>query len=209
MNYEEMIDLLRSGGIDVDTFDTRSAKSLSDLYKEIEDREITLHIHKDRVTRVALTVKIMIVIGGIEYIRQLKRVYPSGKEVVRKGFASITETRRRGESSYTAVIRGMQEECGIAIDETHIRIPSPETRLYLSENYGIDDPQQEVDEHESTVYEGLITIGHVEYFEVHLPSRPWPEDVRIIDDCGVKIHLEYWRLPTPSVFEAYLRALST
>lgn len=209
MDYEEMIDLLRDGGVDTDTFNERSAKSLSDLYAEIRERDITLHLHRGRATRIAQTVKILVVVNGIEYIRQLRRVYPSGKVVVRKGFASITETRKRGECAYDAVVRGMQEECEISITHANIRIPSMITRSFLSENYGISDPLQEIDEHESTVYDGLITIGHVEYFEVHLASRPWPEDVRVIDDMGVKIHLDYWRLPNPPIFEDRLRALSS
>ena len=208
MEYNDMLSLLRKGGVDTDTFDARSAKSLQDLYTEISSKEVVLQIYKGRACRVALTVKILIVINKREYIRQLKRVYPNGKSVHRGGIASISETRIRGEHLTHTVKRGMLEECGIVIDDTQIRSPTIEDHLFMSDNFGISELMQKVDEHDSTVYEGVLSVSSVDLFEVHLAERPWQDEIRVIDDNGVQIHLGYWRPENPEKFQLLIDALT-
>lgn len=208
MDYDKMIAILRAGGVDTDTFDSRSAKSLRDLHAEISSKEVVLQLYKGRACRVALTVKILIVINRLEYIRQIKRVYPNGKSVHRGGIASISETRIRGEHLTDTVKRGMEEECGIVIDDSQIRMPTINDHLYMSDNFQISEMIQKVDEHDSSVYEGVLSVSSVDLFEVHLTERPWKDEIRIIDDNGVKIYLGYWSPSNPSQFLALIDALS-
>lgn len=59
MTYEAMIELLsKAKGVNLETFDWKGNKSLADLHREIEERDVTLHIHEQtgEAIRVALSV---------------------------------------------------------------------------------------------------------------------------------------------------------
>ena len=211
MEYADLTSFLTASGVDVEELD-QGPKDSHQLLQEIQKKEVTLQCSAGKVWRIAETVKIVVRIGDEhdpEFIKQTARIYPGGKHVAMKGFATITETRIRGEELSEAVIRGMREECGLTIAPEQITMPNALDCLKM-EHIGISEYGQRIDAHRSSVYRGIWSVANVSLFEVRLPKRPWPENLRVIRDGDVLITLRYWKpsVEMPEHFERRLRALS-
>jgi|GEM_PF-5729446 len=211
MKHIDLISFLMAGGVNVKELD-RGPKDSHQLLQEVEKKEVKLVHSEGKVWRVAETVKIVVRIGDEhhpEFIKQTARIYPDGKHVQMKGFATITETRIREEELSETVIRGMREECGLVIAPEQIAMPNALDCLKM-EHLGIPEYGQKIDAHPSSVYSGIWSVANVSLFEVRLAKRPWPENLRVIDDGGVLITLLYWKpsADMPEHLEQRLRALS-
>lgn len=193
---EEMIDFLRKGGVDVDTFDQQSPKKLDELFAETKKREVILsNNYRGRVCRIAMTVKVLLYAEGRYLLKERYRIYPNGRRVEKHDPGSFSETRIQGERSDETVIRGMREECGIEVTKKDlVLIPdSPEM------------PRRQ--EYESKAYAGLLTLAHVEWMAVTLPKRPWEEKYKFLEDNGTKIFVEWEEDETMGRFDDLLHQL--
>lgn len=184
MNYTDMIMLLQNRGVDLKKLD-EGLKDSRQLHREIAERDVVLAYDSKlkRVVRIALSVKILISAEG----RQLHEIgrtyapcvaYPGGKTVTRVKEWSISETRKRRESVPDAAIRGLWEECKLAIRHDHLIL------------FNLPD---EIDTHESSVYAGILSSVCIQYVRLELPQMPWKGE-RTIDDGGVKIHTKWFDL---------------
>lgn len=177
-SFEDMLELLSSGGIDITDFDQRGNKTLKDLYKEVAERDVVLF--KDpvsgRIVRHALSVKLIIKTSDA-WLLETKRVYANGTEVQMIREWSISETRKRGEDALDCAIRGVYEELGVIVgDPTELK-----NRLVFDEET----------EHESKVYPGLLSRVVIRRFEWHMPRRIH-EHGTIVRDGDVQIYLRWF-----------------
>ena len=181
MTYENMIALLRKGGVNVENFDHVSLKTLGQLFEEIENRDVDLVFHKDtgRVIRCAVTVAILVQVPNENLVLlETKRVYRNGKVVKRLKEWSMSETCKRGEELLDSAIRGVREELGLEIAREEIDVSWHQDFL----------------EHESSVYCGVRSHVMLQRLFLKMDTRPWKEEVRVIDDLGTKNHLEWFRV---------------
>ena len=183
MSYEEMLALLREGGIDTDTFDQKSLKTLKQLHDEIVAFDIVLvHDHmRGRISRVATTVRVRITAQEDHFLLvEKKRVHPNGERSRENFDYSISETRKRGEGTSAAVVRGVWEECGIVINEGMVEYNA----WYW--------PTRRESYYPSSTYNGIWTFAMYDVANVKLPCLPWK--AKIVEDNGVQIHLEWIEL---------------
>lgn len=186
MTYEEMIDLLQGGGINVDTFDKESEKSLADLYAEIRERDVDLQVIDGLVVRSARTVRIIITVPNEKLqLHEIGRRYKNGTVLREIQEWAVSETRRKSsetvsaESVLDAAIRGLREELNL-----HVTADDLDRGKYVFLNH--------LGKHRSTVYRGLWSFVVVEYVLLVLPKLPWPANhKRNIDDNGVEKILEW------------------
>lgn len=176
MQYADMLMLLQGRGVDTENFDKLSRKTLCQLHKEIEERDVVLAYDKKicRLVRVAMSVKVLIIAEGYQ-LNEVKREYRNGSSIGKTKEWSISETRKRGENVSDAAIRGLREECGLKIR------PDQLTILSLAD---------EIDTHESSVYAGIVSSVCIQHVRLELPRMPWKGN-RVIDDDGVKIHTRW------------------
>jgi len=176
MSYRDMLTFLLGRGVDIDTFDSRSKKSLAQLHREIADRDVVLTYDKKnkRILRTAMSVKILIKAGGYQ-LHEVKRKYANGQVLEHLREWSISETRKREESVLDAAVRGLREEC--ELDVRH-------DQLTPWHEYDV------IDIHQSKVYEGITSCSVIQHVTLSLPERPWG-DRTIIDD-GVEIFTKWF-----------------
>lgn len=180
--YVKMIALLKKGGIDTDTFNRKSCKTLYELFEEILHRDVVLAYvpQTGRIVRCAITAAILIRVPserlqllevGREFIRTQKR-HDKIKEW------SMSETKKSGEELNAAAVRGLREELGLEIS------PKQLEPLWLG---GHEFPM-----YQSNTYAGLWSYTMIQRFLLELPKRPWPEMTRVVEDGKTKIYLKWF-----------------
>lgn len=186
--YEQMLELLRRGGINTDQFNDESLRTLNDLYRELE-KDVTLVINAEgRVARHARSVKVAIEsVDGYELVEIAREFLEKGQKLehaVPKPWA-VSETRGRDELPLKAAERGLREEYGLLPHEYHL--------MYDPLNEGVDA----VDIHESSVYKGVLSVVTIQRFRIMMPERKWASG-RVLKDGNIRLHLQ-WR---PTSFRA-------
>ncbi len=188
MIYQEMIDFLREGGIDTETFDNRGAKTLKDLFIEIQSREVDLmlrlHEQKMRPARFAKSSKVLIRTKA-ECLVETHRIYPNGLRVEKTiggtngslpSRWTVSETATKDETPLQTILRGLWQE--LKFD-----LMSPKELLRVP-------PHTLFDVHESSVYPGLLTVNLTTWFEWLIKER-FGDDTMVIEDYGVFNHLAW------------------
>lgn len=178
IRYDEMLMLLKGRGINVDTFDQVSRKTLRQLHEEIEERDVVLGYDKKlgRVIRTALSVKVLIIAEGFQLL-EIKREHRDGTVIEKLKQWSISETRKRGELVFDAAVRGLSEECGLTV--------RPEELTEIRE-------LREMNIHESSAYAGLMSAEFTDYVTLKLEKMPWQGD-RVTTDHSVKIYTRWFK----------------
>lgn len=176
----ELVDLLSRGkGIDVNTFDEVGLKSIDDLLKEWNERDVDLILNSRReLVRSAVSVKILIWCADF-HLLETRRIYREGQVVEKLQEFTISETVKRGESLFKAAIRGLIEELNMF-------------EFDLSKLKQAQQIYQDKDYHPSTVYPGVFSEVTSFRFELEVPK---PFDLklgRVVKDNGVETHLEWF-----------------
>lgn len=181
MTYDEMLLLLQKGGIDTETFDAISRKTLVQLYEEVQSRDVVLLFNEktQRVIRCALTVAILIRVPSEGYqLRETGREFRNGTAIHILKEWSMSETCKRGEEMLQAASRGIREELGLEVDPLQFM---QATKIW----------QQDFLSYESTAYSGIRSHVMVQRLMLDLPERPWKEMTRVIEDNGTRVHLAW------------------
>lgn len=108
MTYEEMIECLRAGRVNVDRFD-EGRKTLEELYDEIDGYDVTLTLVEMngvmRAVRSAMNVKILIK-SRLGYFCETSRTYRNGERVEKFSPWGLSETRKKPGSRGRRLFRG-------------------------------------------------------------------------------------------------------
>ena len=151
---ETLATKLKDNGIDISKWNQGNAKTVEDLFKEIEEGETELT--KD--VRGKLLRKVLGVGAEVYYtdgektfiLKEQKQVFDDGRERVRNLGRSINGKMRFGENSRDAIIREVEEELGIA------------------NNYPMEELETIIDTNDSQSYPGLLSNYIVEVFKINL-----------------------------------------
>lgn len=165
MNREGMLQCLRTGGMNVETFDEDGHKTLEELEMELDSRDITLTNEvidgRVRAVRVALNVKVLVSsrIGTLCEVGRHFRPRVGYNRSILWAFKTwgLSETRKRKETALEAAIRGFYEEHGLRIAKDKLR-----------PLHGPDEPNT----HDSTVYGNfsrcpLVSRVYSQFFALH------------------------------------------
>lgn len=125
---------LQNAGIDTSKWGTGNTKTLEHLLNEILCGEVTLVQQETG----ELVRQVVIVVADIYYdnpngkrlhLKENRQVFADGRERVRDHLPqSVSEKIKPNEDSREAIIRGIREELGIAIDETDAKFVSTESK---------------------------------------------------------------------------------
>lgn len=176
-SYEEMIKLLSMAkGVDLETFDAKGARSLMNLYMEIQQRDVLLTLNeKGQADKFSQKVEIIItdLTRNARWLETQRR-YPNGTIVSKLQEFTIRETRKRGESGLKAAQRGL-------LEELHY-VPYSHSELQL-----LHEPESK-NTSKSSVYPGILSTVTTTRFEMHTERFPCRqgEQVIILKDYGGK-----------------------
>jgi len=177
-------------GIDMKNFDLFSAKPMSKLFKEIQEQDAILKYNPvtHRVERHARSVRTRIyeLRQNIVWIEVARR-YPSGQVRPKKKSFSTSETLKPWENGLDGVLRGAArcniEEMKPVWDKVGY-LPKPED---LTPQLGNGGLMEELDEHDSSVYEAVLSIVRVHwvdlYLDFHNPGMSLGNEIIILKDC--------------------------
>jgi hypothetical protein len=180
MDREGMLQCLRAGGVNVDTFDEDGYKSLDDLFREIVTRDVTLtnaRINgRMRAVRTAFNVKVLVSseLGTLCELGRHYHVKDGYRRPVLWAFKpwGLSETRKRDETIKEAAIRGFHEEHrGLVVSEDELR--------------PLDGPD-EPDTHDSTVYANtskvpVVSRVYTQYLAFHREAAICPSQDALPD----------------------------
>lgn len=214
-SFDEMVDALRSKGIDVDNFDTIGGKTLRHLYEEHQSTEMYLMFDDDaaRVLRVAFTAAVLVrVPKQRKHLIEVKREFHNGRVVEKRKEWSITETRKKVPTiteEFLEKLREIKMFDQLAQMQELRRYPVEsltDTAIRgLSEELGIviaDSSQLKIDVprhghtfpyYRSTAYHQIWSKTHIERFVCDLKVIPWHLRAKTVvhRDSGTKITLEW------------------
>lgn len=180
LEQDEIKRLLAKYDVSIDALNT-GRKNFNDLCTEVQKKEATLIEYRGELLRYASSVKIIVDADGYRLLHQATRYTGEETFTERVQEFSISETRIRGEYLQETAIRGLQEECGLAISPQDIDL---ESYLCLDGH----------DLHVSSVYRGLKSCSFNQWVRVKLPERPWTESSKVLDDVGKQIRVGWYRL---------------
>lgn len=179
-SFEGMLHFLSlDSKIDLSAFGKPGNKTLEELHAELTEREVKLLFDPTlrRIVRYAFSTKTLILTPK-EELNETMRLYRGNKQYIQRHRWSVSETRRRTETPVEAARRGIREELGYDYPEAMF--------LLMPASRGED-----VEEHESKVYPGLVSRVAMSRFEVHIEERIYPLG-KIVEDHGVWIYLEWF-----------------
>ena len=129
------------------------------------------------IIRFSRSVRVLITVESYKYkLLEIARQYQD--QIVYKTQSwSVSETRKIGEPSEEAAVRGLYEELRLCV--------KPDTLVKLH--------FLEISPHRSSVYNGLWSYSESDGFKLNLDKMPWKEPLRIVEDFGVKLHLKWVR----------------
>lgn len=161
MNPVAFLQLLKSGGVDVCSFNDRARKLLIHLYNEACCGDCTLSLVNGRIIRSAVSVKILIKTPKVKWL-ETSREYENGPVERRRseklqGY-TLSETVRRGEKPLNAAIRCLAEEAG----NYSPNLDALKDRTIHGEPCPVS---------ESSVYPGVISVTSVCRYVYHASHR--------------------------------------
>ncbi len=216
MAYEAMINTLSSAkDVDLKKFGQKGKKTLDDLYKEIQQRDVVLVTDaKGRALRVALSVKV-IIHGGPRADVTSHRLHETMRElrdttkIRKKKPWGLSETRRRNEEDPAeTVIRGIYEEFGIPkehVEASRLQrlnkmtlntfLSTDEFRSYFSKvRQGLGSPDEYYEEHRSSVYPGVWSGTLAIWYYWRMPSELYQKSGYAAKEDGVTVYSRWSRL---------------
>jgi hypothetical protein len=177
-SFEDVLHFLsQDPTIDLSAFGKPGKKTLEDLYEEHTEREVRLIFdpHLRRIVRYAFSTKTLLQTPKHEFVETM-RLYRANSPYVKRQRWTVSETRKRTETPVESAQRGVREELGYEYPK----------EIFLPRGIGED-----VEEHESKVYPGLVSRVAMSHFEVHLSEKIYPQG-KIVEDHGVWIFLEWF-----------------
>ena len=124
MSLVEIVErLLTSYGVDTGKFGQGTAKTLSQLLKEIEDKESTLDIINGQIVRsVSVISAILKRRDGKVLVEQSQHFYPTAtrEEYYRSRLMPLCEKIKSNEDVHSALKRALDEELGIKLVEVNL-----------------------------------------------------------------------------------------
>ncbi|EKD42919.1 MAG: hypothetical protein ACD_72C00533G0001 [uncultured bacterium] len=162
---------LQNNGIDLSKWGQGDAKTIEQLFEEIEEGETELIKDIDgKLVRKVLGVgaDIYYVDGDKTFrLKEEKQVFGDGRVRVRDFGRAVSEKMKFGEYSHDAMVRGIQEELGI------------------SSNVTLHEIETIVDKKDSPSYPGLMSNYVVDVFKVELTSRQYKSEGYIEERDGL------------------------
>lgn len=179
--FDKMVEILRTGNVDVENFDKLSEKKLCELFSEWNEREVELCVipaHGNKpahIARVAVQAAILVVdpIRKIQY-QETKRVLRSGKSIEKTRPWTITETWRRGNTIADEAVRAIRDELGFKVSVDQLNVGR---QLYPDPYY-------------SSVFYGIKTYAMIQMFEWRVTFVPWSETIKIVQDTSKEVHVQ-------------------
>jgi hypothetical protein len=185
--FKQMLDFLSVGGaVDIETFNQTGYKSLEELFEEIKGLDVTLRRMNGIIHRVAFNVKVLLTTGteGTPYYeyKEFKRQFSGGKVLEAEKEDTVSETRKRNETTDQALARCFAEELEIEIDpKRFIVLPPADNSIgYGTEHMSIRD---------SSVYPGIKSIVVSSRYTLHMAEPPplLLQEINTISDNGSTI----------------------
>ena len=162
-SIEEFGAYLESEGIETDLFGKDEAKSLEDLFSEVQRGVAILSKESGELLRVMRTVVIFVFYLNSEngerfFLKEVKQVFKDGRERKRDFKWSVSEKLEIGEEESEGAIRALKEELGV----------TDKVRLI---SLGTNDKRMNSDS-----YPGLTTIYKNNYYKVFLPRESFKQE---------------------------------
>jgi hypothetical protein len=182
--------LLRKHNVPTDTWGKiLGTKTLDLLKEELRGRDVVLieHYSGRGVLRVARRVKCRIYYSAekLLYLREIEREFPDGfvrpLDPNNPPYWSVTETRKRDETTRTAMVRGIAEELRTP-DGFFVDIEENELRYA---NY-LHEATETYEEHTSVHYPGIRSGNFETSFNLTLTARNF-RPFYMSEDHGVKL----------------------
>ena len=151
--------------LDLEKFDGESVKSLSQLFEEIKKKEARLLYNKitGRIERHARSARIRIFeLSRKKLWLEVARSYPNGRIVRQKKEFTMSETLKINEHARKGAVRCFKEE----MTPTWVKIGYTPKESDLIPMLGFDERHTDI--HESSVYEGILSVVDVFLFDLYL-----------------------------------------
>lgn len=177
MTLESLTTKLKSNGIDLSKWGNGEAKTVEDLFKEIEEGETELTTD----VRGRLLRKILGVAAQIYYndgqktflLKETKQVFADGRERVRKFARSVSGKAKFGETARDAIIREISEE------------------LKIANNYPMEELETSVDTNDSQSFPGLQSMYMMDIFKVNLTRNQYKPEGYIEENDGITTYFNW------------------
>jgi len=117
---EELDSILNEYNIDLNKWGTGRYKTVSHLFKEIKENECVLYGFDGKLRREVNFVgaRVIYMVNKTRYVlTEDKSIFKDGRVRVRDIWYSMAEKFKFGEDHEEALIRGMEEELGIVVNE--------------------------------------------------------------------------------------------
>lgn len=162
---------LQNNGIDLSKWGQGDAKTVEQLFEEIEEGETELIKDIDG----KLVRKVLCVGADIYYtdgdktfrLKEEKQMFADGRVRVRDFGRAVSEKMKFGEYSHDAMVRGIQEELGI------------------SSNVSLQEIETVVETKDSPSYPGLTSNYVVDVFKVELVPRQYKPEGYVEERDGL------------------------
>lgn len=147
-----------------------NAKTLGDLWRELESGECTLSVRKGVVIRRVVVSSVYVYYKKDKVTWRLveqRQVFADGRSRTRPAYLGVGEKRRPNEDAEVAARRALKEELGI-VDPKIVFKPLPKE---------VWKPTS------STTYPGTVVDHNVDMFEVFIPARLYKPEGYIEQQC--------------------------
>lgn len=141
-SVDDLGNLLAQYGIDVSLWGKGDAKTVKDLYQELQSGEADLVLlsgRKSELFRRTIVALINIFYkdtnGGLWVLKESKQVFNDGRQRVRDLRASLSEKVQSQENVVDAACRGIHEELDIVIDPQRLEFKGTQLEIKESQSY--------------------------------------------------------------------------
>ena len=171
LTIEALITQLKSNGIDLTKWGKGEAKTVEDLFREIESGETEL----TRDVKGKLIRKILGVGADVYYtngektfrLKEQKQVFADGRERKRDFGRAVSGKIKFGETARDAIIREIEEELGI------------------KNNYPMEELETLIDTQPSQSYPGLSSFFMVDVFKINLTRNQFKPEGYVEEENGL------------------------
>lgn len=166
-SVENLQEILSTNGINTSLYGQGTAKSIQQLFNEIELGETILNIHNDKLTRKLYVMNICLIDGDKVLIEWQQKFHstPDREEFIRSRYLSVAEKFYPNEKIEEVIIRSLKEELNINFDGLGILNINSSTEVMNSNSY----PELESHYHYTSVIidtqqTSSINIPHEKYY---------------------------------------------
>lgn len=171
---------LQNNGIDLSKWGQGGAKTVEQLFEEIEEGETELTKDLDgKLIRKVLGVGANVYYNEDEQTFRLKeerQIFSDGRVRVRNFGRAVSEKIKFGEYPHDAMARGIQEELGIL------------SNLFLEEVETV------VETKDSPSYPGLISHYIIDVFKINLTSTQYKPEGYVEERDGIKTYFVWEKI---------------